>query len=269
MKRLDITIFYPLEDWTRVTDHSNLSTGKAADILTHVNLKSPKMDKVLRHPNLSDSRAKAICDEENWVSYYDFRGRGGTLHDNSEHGNDGEINGATWSQSALLFDGSDDYVEVPHDASLNTTPISIAIWFSQDRSGGDYARLLTKGTHSEQYNFNPYQPGPPQNAGFEIYVGGTKYTVVSDIEPPANEFHFYVATYDGETMYLYRDDAGQVDSNTSPSGDIDTTTSRIRMGYDDATDEWFGGTIYWVAIWSRVLSESEATDFYNKTKPTT
>ena len=76
-----------------------------------------------------------VADDDGLVAEWHFdEGSGSVLVDSSGNGNDGVINGATWvggvSGSALSFDGVDDYVEVPHDSSLDFGygDLSISSW---------------------------------------------------------------------------------------------------------------------------------------------
>ncbi|MBW2649065.1 MAG: hypothetical protein JRC53_04520, partial [Deltaproteobacteria bacterium] len=59
-------------------------------------------------------------------------GSGSVAYDQSLYGNDGTINGATWTRGrygyALEFDGEDDYVEIPNTEILNLPAFAVSVW---------------------------------------------------------------------------------------------------------------------------------------------
>ena len=66
------------------------------------------------------------------VAYYPFNGN---AKDESENGNDGEVNGATLTtdrhgkaERAYDFDGVDDKITASHQAHLNAFPITVSTW---------------------------------------------------------------------------------------------------------------------------------------------
>ena len=70
-------------------------------------------------------------------------GKGDEAKDSSGNGNLGKINGATWDKGkfgkALSFDGTDDWVEVPHSATVGFpagTSFSITVHFKGTKIGG-------------------------------------------------------------------------------------------------------------------------------------
>jgi hypothetical protein len=83
------------------------------------------------------------------VGYWSFDD--GTATDQSGNGNDGTIYGATLvagiSEQALDFDGSNDYVLIPHDSTINfeqTDDFSVVLWFKTAWVPGNDYLLLEK-----------------------------------------------------------------------------------------------------------------------------
>jgi hypothetical protein len=101
-------------------------------------------------PPTSPTTAK-IYPNKNLVAYWHFdEGRGNIIHDVSGNNNSGIIHGADWvkgvSQSALKFDGVDNYIEIPHSPSLNlTTSITIEVWINQDSPDALDRTIIAKG----------------------------------------------------------------------------------------------------------------------------
>lgn len=100
-------------------------------------------------------------------------GSGTTLSDSSGNGNDGTINGATWTQGvydgALSFDGSNDYVQIPTIASFSsiTNEMTFETLIRQESRGSELGcaifmmdagtpeNILVIGSHSiSPYGFN-------------------------------------------------------------------------------------------------------------------
>jgi len=80
-------------------------------------------------------------------------GSGAVAGDSSGYGNDGTIHGASWvnespdGTTALSFDGVNDYVSVPDDATLDvTTDLTIEAWVKYDviPSRTSYASVVSK-----------------------------------------------------------------------------------------------------------------------------
>ena len=86
------------------------------------------------------------------VGYWKFdEGSGTTAVDSSGQGNDGTLKGAPeWAVGqlgdALDFDGSSDYVEVPHNPSLSITEaITIAAWSYMSTGASGEMAIVSKG----------------------------------------------------------------------------------------------------------------------------
>ena len=77
------------------------------------------------------------------VGYWSFdEGNGTVAYDSSGSGNNGTIQGASWTEgvlgSALYFDGTDDYVEVAHDDRQDPgEELSLAAWVKLDDANND------------------------------------------------------------------------------------------------------------------------------------
>ena len=86
------------------------------------------------------------CNNGDLVAIYDFDENGGSDANDGVWCNDldGDISGASWNtgvwESALDFDGSNDYVEIDDDNVLDlSSSISISAWINIDSTGEDYS----------------------------------------------------------------------------------------------------------------------------------
>jgi len=157
-----------------------------------------------------------------------------------------------FSRYALDFDGVDDDITVPHDASLMPDQMSMMIAYQSSDDG--WAVLYDKGTgYKVQF---PYAGAPNANLEFRIWIGGTRYDcVMIDGHGNDGEVHIATGTYDGETMRGY-EGMEETDVNTSPSGAVDSDTSDATMMQNAASGQ-VSGKLYFVLLYNRGLSPEE------------
>lgn len=189
-------------------------------------------------------------------------GSGSTASDSSGNGNDGTLVGepnwvAGLFDNALDFDGVSDYVQVPDDPNLNIAEGTWEAWINFGAIPsvvGDPMNPLAKA--------NQYWIHAPTDDSIQVKVGvgGLRYvatTAPAFIEPDV--WYHVAGTYDGETLELYVD--GQLeDSNTVPSGDIDTTDANLAIGTWSTPADFFQGIIDEVRIWDEALSADDISD---------
>ena len=166
---------------------------------------------------------------------------------------------------ALEFDGTNDYVEVPHDPALAFTgSFTAAAWIRPtDFGDGDYGRILAKqkyaGGFGSGYSFylGDRPTGNPAatrslcaniDAAFgcgddDIVTPGIWQHVTLVFDDDADRVRFYV---DGLSRGGF-DTTEQLDASTVP----------LRIGDRDDLLRSFRGTIDDVKLWGRVLSDAE------------
>jgi len=203
---------------------------------------------------------------------------GFTLADRSGYGHDGTLitndfvnktRTGRWGK-ALLFDGSDDHVVVPHVISDS---FSISFWLSTTQSTGSASAPWTQG-------FGLVDAGDP---GFGVALSGGAISfgassVVSTTHIHSGAFvadgawHHVVATRDALTgeLALYIDGALKA-SAIGVSGTLTSTQGdQLWIGglISGTTDvNFFNGLLDEVLIVNRVLSEPEALALYQRTSP--
>jgi len=154
------------------------------------------------------------------VGYWKFdEGTGSIAHDSSGNSHYGTLYGASWttgiSESALRFDGIDDYVEVPNSADMNPSTITLMAWVRFNsfpdfatHPGNPDSDIICKGTFiSNGYELrqdcgDTYEYGPPEFR-FCILENNVWYSVVSTTKLGVNEWYHVAATYDGSNLSLY------------------------------------------------------------------
>ena len=192
---------------------------------------------------------------------------GDHLHDFSPYGNHGTINGAVWKDGrygwALDFDGVDDYVGIPDDASLGIETGSWGFWVNADSWQHDTGRAYWLDGRDHNYWIISNDATDLETA---IGIGGTWYYVENVDAPATGEWHHIMATYDGSNLRLYIDGREVPESPTAVSRTIDVSSGPARIGDYIGGGYNADGTIDEVRIYDRALSTSEIQAIYNRTK---
>jgi hypothetical protein len=192
------------------------------------------------------------------VAAYSFNaGTGTVLADVSGHGNNGTINGATWTTGhdgqALSFNGSSNVVVVNDSASLDlTSGATFEAWVRPTAAMSGWKAILQKQTDAYFLNAN--------TDSNHVAVGGTFGGVCCTVlqSPSAlvvNQWTFVVGTYDGATLRLYVN--GTQVSSQAKTGALQVTATPLRIGGDTYSGEFFRGLIDNLRIYNRALSATE------------
>ncbi|MCX6761080.1 MAG: prepilin-type N-terminal cleavage/methylation domain-containing protein [Candidatus Nealsonbacteria bacterium] len=205
---------------------------------------------------------------------------GSIAHDSSGYGNNGNIIGASFTKgmlgSALVFDGSNDYVDTPYVQS-NVTAYTIEVWvkttdagisrvFVQDRgSGAGKSLTLGIGTTGGGH-------GGPGKVGFEVdsnnidigissvqtindgnwhHVAGVWFAPAGTSISPT-QFKIYI---DGIEASIT---TGSVGSASSPLTGLGGT----KIARHDAWNTWLNGTIDEVRIYNLPLTVGQIQKHY-------
>ncbi len=199
--------------------------------------------------------------------------------DYSGHGNNGIVHGATWNAAggydgwgAFAFDGTDDYIDLGLDQSLQVqNEITLTAWIkappipddelwaivnSQDDWTGSGASIILDGRESPDG-----QPSPRRHIHFQI-GDGSWHTTNSDTVVPENEWVHVVATRRaGEPARIYYNGILQPSTSVPWSGSIQYT-SNWSVGQQNNQGRNFKGLIDEVQIFNRALSAEQIVALY-------
>ncbi len=193
-------------------------------------------------------------------NYEDSSNTAGLLKDLSGNGYDGVINGATYTNDGLLFDGVDDYISI---AEFNTANITWEVTFKS---------LVN--TSKQQTIISTHEGGGCQIAQLpnnilagDCNIGGSYQW----LKVPMEQGVVYSAslTYDGEILNFYVN--GELVGNYVDSNGIQAPVASVilSLGTDPTVDTTYNGTsfnysgsIYSVRVYDRALSEDEIKHNY-------
>ena len=197
-------------------------------------------------------------------------GRGNVAEDSSGTGNDGAIEGgAKWVDGkfgkALSLDGSDDYVEIAHDDSLNVgAEHTIALWFQLDKAPPPGMGVVTKDDWAPGFwwdgtKIRHHTHDPPSSLHF-----------IDALWKPDTDWHHVAVTWDGEEFGIYLD-AEEIGAGvTTPNiGRNPLSDKPLLIGIYLATGQhgkwgaFFAGIVDDVAIFSTALSEDDIETLMN------
>jgi hypothetical protein len=205
----------------------------------------------------------------NLVAHWTFDEGSGTIAYDSAGDNDGTIHNADWTTGqvggALNFDGSGDYVEVPHDDSLNLVSAgTVAAWVNLGSSHRQ--AVVTKNPSKSSGNYFLFTSSADR-MGIGItngnWGGGGVIWVATPGEVITDEWVFYVGTFDSNSVKLYENG---VLADSKPNTILPVTTGApLYIGRWGNDADWdCEGSIDEVMIFNRALSGGEVEELYWK-----
>ena len=164
------------------------------------------------------------------------------------------------------FDGSYDYLTVPHDDSLSLLSAgTFSAWINLDSSTvTDYPYIFSKWSGS-QYNYTFFTQVVSQTTGYyrlRYWDGSTAFSSSTDI--PKGEWVHVAATIGGGSLNFYvngsPDGTASMSTGTAHTGDL-------YIGISPANTRAFKGSIDDAAFFNTVLSAPDISKIYNGTAP--
>ncbi|MBR9683319.1 hypothetical protein GOV03_02150, partial [Candidatus Woesearchaeota archaeon] len=208
-----------------------------------------------------------VATDNNLIAHWDFNN---SSTDSSPNNNDGELDEyhikentdgySAWSTgqigNALQFDGSNDYVEVSDDSSLQVfNEFSFASWFKLRDSISSMQMLAQKD------NLNFYLSLSTDTTIYlrhaQLSDGDTAATV-SDVND--GQYHFMVVTYNGTDTDIYLDGVNK--GGNPATGTMDLTGGNLYIG-GGPINYFFNGSIDEAKIWNRSLTATEIANLYD------
>ncbi|HEY6503024.1 MAG TPA: Ig-like domain-containing protein [Chitinophagaceae bacterium] len=238
---------------TGATNGSHVLTARARDAAGNITTSTP---------------VNVTVNNTNLVAAYGFNeNTGTTATDNSGNNNNGTLtNGPAWSASgrygsAILFDGTNDYININDANSLDlTNGMTLEAWVNpsnltgfktvicKDRTTSNYTYTLAANNNTTNVN--------NQRPNSRIRIGSNNRTVTGTTKLTLNTWTHIASTYDGTTMRLYIN--GVQVSTFATTGNITVTTDPLRIGGTTAlTAQYFAGLIDEVRIYNRALTQAE------------
>ena len=196
------------------------------------------------------------------VAYYTFNEGAGTVaNDWSGNGNNGAITDAVWTTSgkagsALTFNGTSSWVEVPDSSTLDlTTGMTLEAWVNMASSSSQdgWVDILIK-EQDQQICYGLFSTSSGDWAAGDLFVGGEQLIYGPTQIPPSTWTHV-ATTYDGATQSLYVN--GVLVASRPQAGAAATAPNPLHIGGDSIWGEYFAGMIDEVRIYNRALSQAE------------
>jgi len=203
------------------------------------------------------------------VAHWKFDEAAGTnAQDSSESSNNATIiNAPVWTtgkiNSALQFDGLNDYVNCSDAANLNfSSALTITAWIKiANPSQSRYMRIVSKkniwnAPTGYELEYNPYKNT------LTALAGGNNYAQAANVNLDST-WHHVAAVIDGTTAKLYVD--GQNKTTDPTLGTLLSNTYALQIGRQSASADYFNGSIDDVRIYNYALTGSDILQIYNET----
>lgn len=163
--------------------------------------------------------------------------------------------------NCLSFDGSNDYVSVPDDASLDmTSALTIESWIYAHAVNPNDVIIIKNVGNSSLSGFLYGVDGAPGNIKYNFGVGqgaGQSATVKSVNSVVLNEWHHITGVYDGTNIMLYVD--GELIATKGVAG-LAANNASLIFGSFLANGDYFDGLVDEIRIWNVARTQAQIKD---------
>ncbi len=159
--------------------------------------------------------------------------------------------------NCLEFDGTDDYVSVPDDNSLDlSSSMTIEFWIYLGSSSGK--EVISKSIADNNENFRIYID---QSNSSQIYFDyGNKYCQTHSFSLTTSAWYhmaFSVSAGNQGTIYVNGIEASTYSTRETAEATIPTNSGTMQIGGCNFTERYFQGKLDEVRIWNDVRTETE------------
>ena len=175
------------------------------------------------------------------------------------------VNNKRWGAGALMFDGSNDYVDIAHDSNQENLPLTISTWVKSNQiSQGNWKAIISKyapesyngwniDNSNGSYYFYYYNSSSNYiNTGTYGYSFGTATTDWTNL----------VAVVETTGLKLYSNGKLVTTGSWTGTAGNATQSNPLRLGGITNGTERFNGIIDATAIYNRALSADEILSNY-------
>ncbi|MEX0902946.1 MAG: LamG-like jellyroll fold domain-containing protein [Pseudohongiellaceae bacterium] len=207
---------------------------------------------------------------EGLVARWMFEDTGLLALDMSGNGHNGSlVSSPVWSNGAqggaMVFDGVDDYVDIPHQDALDSFPLSVSLWVKTDATG--LHGLVNKYVPS---SFNGYQVFVNNGSlcawyfrDASNYIWDHSGCTLSTSGINDNEWHHVAFTVDANGGKLYLDGVETARESWTGNAGPATSDQALSLGrYPQTSTPYFSGALGDVRIYDRTLSATEVTTVF-------
>jgi hypothetical protein len=258
------SIYSPKNDTEliQITNSLGASVATAADALVWINSQSTMTVLNNNYPSIVTDGLVLNLDA-GFVSSYPKTGT--TWKDLSGNGSNGTLlNGVSYSGTnygSLVFDGTNDSIQVTTSSTLQLTGLTINIWYNSAVSSNTALTLPTSGS-AFILHF--------RGAGFYLTasdssVSGYLAWNSPTTNLPANQWLMLTATWDGSTMKLYYNSTKQTSERSFSGGTNNRLRdiSAINIGtFFNSSQPWANGNIMIYSLYDRALTQQEVNQNY-------
>ena len=203
-----------------------------------------------------------------------------SIPDDSTNSNDGTSSGMTqanlvqsdlsfktsYSPYALDFDGTNDYINVPNNNSLDfgtNTDFTLSMWVKRASTGNFYNLLFNGDTNGAFW----WRFQSDDTIRFFLDYGSTYDDVQTTATITDSNWHHLVAVADRDTqLSIYIDGQLSASNTVSNSGSISTTLDfKIGARYDNT--QTFSGSLSNCSVWNAALSSAQVSEIYSEGVP--
>lgn len=197
-----------------------------------------------------------------------------TWNDLTPNGNNGTLtNGPTFNSGnggSIVFDGTNDYIDINNSTSLNPTVISIGSWFYLNSLVVNQ-NIISKGYTSISppyisYSLKMNDISPFNIVAIQASINGTAKELLSTTTFTTGIWYYVIGTYDGSIFKLYINGV-QEPNTTSAVGSISSYNTPIQVGrWGTQGSQYLNGKVSIAQIYNRALSATEILQNYNTLK---
>jgi hypothetical protein len=159
--------------------------------------------------------------------------------------------------SAVTFNGTSQYVNVPYNASLNSSHFTVEVWAKATGGAGTYRGVMA--SRSFPNGWVLYAAG---NNLWQFWINnGTTMLTISGGSVTLNAWTHLVGTFDGTTARFYVN--GVLANSATITSYTPQTTKALEIGQGEpGSGFYFPGTIDEPAVYGTVLSASQVLADY-------